>query len=124
MSKKKRKNSDYRYLQRQYDERREEREKAERKKQKAQRKALIILAVIFIVGSLGLCIASYATNIAWFSPVYLSLSGLGMLMLYAYYKDDRPKYATAALVLGIIILVIAVLQMRDLGWLRYIGFDF
>lgn len=124
MSKKKKKNSDYRYLQRQYDERREEREKAERKKQKAQRKALIVLAVIFIIGSLGLCIASYATDIAELSPIYLSLSGLGMLMLYAYYKDDRPKYATAALVLGIIILVVAVLQMRGFGWLEYIGLDF
>ena len=85
MSKKKKaKNSDYRYLQRHYDEQREEREKEERKKQKAQRRALMILAIVLIVGSLGLCIAAYSTGITWFSPIYLGLSGLGMLLLYAY----------------------------------------
>lgn len=125
MSKKKKaKNSDYRYLQRHYDEQREEREKEERKKQKAQRRALMILAIVLILGSLGLCIAAYSTGITWFSPIYLGLSGLGMLLLYVYYKEERPKYATAAMVLGIFILFVAFMQMRSLGWLKYLGFNF
>ena len=53
MSKKKKaKNSDYRYLQRHYDEQREEREREVRKAEKAKRRFMIILAVLLIVGSL------------------------------------------------------------------------
>ena len=47
MSKKKKaKNSDYRYLQRHYDEQREERERAQRKAEKNKRRFIMIIAIL------------------------------------------------------------------------------
>ena len=125
MSKKKKsKNSDYRYLQRHYDEQREERERAARKAEKAKRRVIMILAIVLIIGALICCAVAYAQNITWLSPIYLGASGIGLILLYVYYKDDRPNYSKAALVLGIVILVLVFLQMRALGWLQYIGLNF
>lgn len=124
MSKKKKaKNSDYRYLQRHYDEQREEREKEERKKQKTKYRFVFILALILILGSLVMGLIGYLQSIEWMSPVYLCMSGAGMLLLYYYYKDSREKYAKTAAVFGIIILLVAFMQMRGLGWLKYLGFN-
>ena len=123
MSKKKKKNSDYRYLQRHYDEQREERERAAKKAEKSKKRAIIIIAVALILGSLVCCAVSYAQNITWMSTVYLGLSAIGMILLYVYYKDDRPKYAKASLVLGVLILIVVFLQMRSMGWLQYLGFN-
>ena len=122
--KKKAKNSDYRYLQRHYDEQREERERAERKKEQKKRRFILILAVLLIIGSLVLCAVGYAQHIDWMAPVYLGVSAIGMILLWVYYKEDRPKYATTALVVGIVILVIALMQARQFGWLKYLGFNF
>ena len=125
MSKKKKaKNSDYRYLQRHYDEQREEREKEVRKAEKAKRRFMIILAVLLIVGSLICAGVGYAKQLDWMSPVYLGLSAIGMILIYFYYKEERPKYATTALVVGIVILIVVFMQMNALGWLKYLGFNF
>ncbi len=125
MSKKKKaKNSDYRYLQRHYDEQREERERAQRKAEKNKRRFIMIIAVVLIIGSLICCAIAYAQGITWLSPIYLGASAIGMIMLYLYYKEERPKYATTALVVGIVILVVVFMQMRALGWLKYLGFNF
>ena len=123
MSKKKRKNSDYHYMQRQYDEAREKREREAIKAQKRKFRLIFILAVVLIVGSLILCLVAYSQSLTWMSPLYLGCSGLGMLLLYWYYKEDKPKYATAALVMGVVILIIALMQARSLGWLKYLGFN-
>lgn len=125
MSKKKKaKNSDYRYLQRHYDEQREEREKEVRKAEKAKRRFMIILAVLLIVGSLICAGVGYAKQLDWMSPIYLGLSAIGMILIYFYYKEERPKYATTALVVGIVILIVVFMQMNALGWLKYLGFNF
>ena len=125
MSKKKKaKNSDYRYLQRHYDEQREEREREVRKEEKAKRRFMIILAVLLIVGSLICAGVGYAKQLDWMSPVYLGLSAIGMILIYFYYKEERPKYATTALVVGIVILIVVFMQMNALGWLKYLGFNF
>ena len=125
MSKKKKaKNSDYRYLQRHYDEQREEREKEIRKAEKTKRRFMIILAVLLIVGSLICAGVGYAKQLDWMSPVYLGLSAIGMILIYFYYKEERPKYATTALVVGIVILIVVFMQMNALGWLKYLGFNF
>lgn len=125
MSKKKKaKNSDYRYLQRHYDEQREEREKAQRKAEKNKRRFIMILAVLLIVGSLICAAVGYAQNLNWMSPIYLGLSAIGMILLHFYYREERPKYATTALVVGIVILVVVFMQMNSLGWLKYLGFNF
>ena len=125
MSKKKKaKNSDYRYLQRHYDEQREEREKEIRKAEKAKRRFMIILAVLLIVGSLICAGVGYAKQLDWMSPIYLGLSAIGMILIYFYYKEERPKYATTALVVGIVILIVVFMQMNALGWLKYLGFNF
>lgn len=124
MSKKKKaKNSDYRYLQRHYDEQREERERAQRKAEKTKRRFIMIIAVVLIIGSLICCAVAYAQNITWLSPIYLGASAIGMIMIYFYYKEDRPKYAKTALAMGIVILIVVFLQMRSMGWLRYLGFN-
>ena len=122
--KKKAKNSDYRYLQRHYDEQREEREREVRKAEKAKRRFMIILAVLLIVGSLICAGVGYAKQLDWMSPVYLGLSAIGMILIYFYYKEERPKYATTALVVGIVILIVVFMQMNALGWLKYLGFNF
>jgi peptidoglycan/LPS O-acetylase OafA/YrhL len=125
MSKKKKaKNSDYRYLQRHYDEQREEREREVRKAEKAKRRFMIILAVLLIVGSLICAGVGYAKQLDWMSPIYLGLSAIGMILIYFYYKEERPKYATTALVVGIVILIVVFMQMNALGWLKYLGFNF
>ena len=122
--KKKAKNSDYHYLQRHYDEQREEREKAQRKAEKTKRRIIFIIALVLVIGSLVVCAVAYSTQNNWMSPIYLGLSAIGMILLYVYYKEDRPKYSKAALVLGIVILVVVFMQMRSLGWLKYLGFNF
>ena len=120
--KKKAKNSDYRYLQRHYDEQREAREREERKKEQKKRRFILILAVVLILGALVLCAIGYAQNIDWMAPVYLSVSAVGMILIWYYYREDRPKYATTALVVGIVILVVAFLQARQFGWLENVPF--
>ena len=122
--KKKAKNSDYRYLQRHYDEQREERERAERQKEQKKRRFIIILAVVLIIGALILCAVGYSQSIDWMAPIYLAVSAIGMILIWLYYKEDRPKYATTALVVGIVILVVALMQARQFGWLQYLGFNF
>ena len=76
MSKKKKaKNSDYRYLQRHYDEQREERERAQRKAEKNKRRFIMIIAVVLII--MGVCNGGMDDVLAKGASICTECIGLG-----------------------------------------------
>ena len=112
-NKKKKKNSDYRYLQRQQDERREAREKEERKKAEAKNKWLYIAGIVFLFGSIIAGVYAYTQGLANVAAPYYSVaSGVGMLLLGTYYKDKREKYSKVCYGFGIGMMILAYFMYR------------
>ena len=116
MSKKKKKNSDYHYLQRQEVERREERERAERKKEKAKKRWLYIVAILFLLSSIIIWAVALTNKIEMLGPIYTALSGVGMLLLGVYYRESRKTFSNIGIILGVIMLVLAFYIGKGMGW--------
>ncbi len=112
MSKKKKKNSDYRYLQRQEDERREAAKKAEQKKHKARNTWMYVLGLVFLIGSVFMGVYAYVNKMTWMTPYYSIVSAIGMFLLGVHYKETREKYSKVCFGFGIGMLVLAFLLFR------------
>lgn len=112
MSKKKAKNSDYRYLQRQEDERREAAKKAEQKKNKAKDTWMYVIGLLFLIGSVFMGVYAYVSKNTWLTPYYSIVSALGMLLLGYHYREKREKYSKVCYGFAIGMLVLAFLLFR------------
>ncbi len=112
MSKKKAKNSDYRYLERKEVERREAAKKAEQKKKKTQERWLYFLGLFLLLGSVVAGIYAYVNKANWLAPYYSIASGLGMILIGVHYREIREKYSKVCLGLGIGMLVLAFFLFR------------
>jgi len=116
MSKKKKKNSDYRYLQRQEDEKRTQREMAERKKDKAKKRGLYIVAILFLLASIIIWAVALSNKNETLGPIYTALSGLGMLLIGIYYRESRKTFSNVGIILGVVMLALAFYIARGMGW--------
>ena len=112
MSKKKGKNSDYRYLQRTEDERREAARKAEIKRTQSKERWMYVLGLVFLFGSVIVGIIAYVNQMTWLAPYYSITSALGMFLLGFHYRDKRDKYSKLCIGLGIGMLVLAFFMFR------------
>ena len=114
MSKKKAKNSDYRYLQRKDDERREAARKAEIRKNQAKERWMYVLGLLFLFGSVIAGIYAYVNKMTWMAPYYSVASAIGMFLLGFHYRDKREKYSKMCIGFGIGMLVLAFLMFRGI----------
>ena len=111
-NKKKGKNSDYHYLDRKEEEKREARLQKEREKTKAKDRAIYIIAILLILGAVILGIYCSVTDNTAMAPIYTLISGVGIVMLGVYYKDRRETYSKFCWGFGVVMIVIAYLIYR------------
>lgn len=116
MSKKKKKNNDYRYLQRKEEEAREARQKAERQKEKRKRSWLNIGSMLFLAASIVVWAISLSQGLDYLGPVYTTLAGVGMILLSVYHKESRPTFSKVGLVMGILMLALGFYIGSGHGW--------
>ncbi|MBR6473317.1 MAG: hypothetical protein IKS99_06315 [Firmicutes bacterium] len=114
MSKKKKKNSDYRYLQKKEDEKREAREREERKAARNKIRILNLAAFILIAGSLFAGVYAYSKQLTSWAPYYTITSGIGILFMAYTSKDTRPKFFKIGMGLGLGMFVLAYFIIKSL----------
>ena len=117
--KKKSKNSDYHYMQRQYEAQREEREKAERDSKKKIRRLINLGSFILIVISLGLAIYSYSNQRNDLAPIYTVTSAVAMMLMAWNSKDTRPTFCKVGMGIGVAMILLAYLFTRQSGILKF-----
>ena len=117
--KKKSKNSDYRYLQRQYEEQREQREKAERDSKRKIKRLLGLASFLLVVISLGLAIFSLSNQRSDLAPIYTVTSAAAMMLMAWTGKETRPTFYNVGMGLGVAMLLLAYLFTRQNGLLKF-----
>ena len=118
MSKKKKsKNSDYHYLQRQYAEQREQREKAERDSKKKTRRLLNWLSFLLIVVSVIMAFYSYMNKATELAPIYTLTSAIAMMLMAWTAKDTRPTFYKVGMGIGVVLIVLTYFTTKQAGFL-------
>ncbi|MBQ4467206.1 MAG: hypothetical protein II918_03195 [Firmicutes bacterium] len=115
--KKKSKNSDYHYMQRQYEAQREEREKAERDSKRKLRRLVSLGSFIMIVISLGLAIYATTQHKNDLAPIYTVTSAVAMMLMAWNSKDTRPTFYKVGMGLGVAMILLAYYFTRQSGLL-------
>lgn len=117
MAKKKSKNSDYNYSRRMEIERMENERKQEVRKQKRKASLIHFAGIILLLVAFGIGIVGTSNpENKHLAVVCALLTGLGMTTLSFYYMPIRKTAGKIAMVLGIIMLVITFLMVRQLGY--------
>lgn len=115
MSKKKRKNSNYNYMEEKINHDRMERERKERE---TKSKGKAIFTVFGIVGLLAACIlslieiSSNGQTVLWMYS--MPCTTIGLIFLYFSNKDLHTKFANLALVIAIITGLIYIVQTYNI----------
>ena len=115
MSKKKRKNSNYNYMEEKINHDRMERERKERETKSKGRSIYMALGVLTLIAACILSVievASRGETILWMYS--MPLCTIGLICLYFANKDGAKKFANLALVVGIITGLIYIVQTYNI----------
>ncbi len=118
MAKKKPKNSDYNYIRRSEIERLEKEKKQAAKKTKRKSSLIHLSGIVALLCAFGVGIAgTYYPEKNYLAVICSLLTGIGMTALSFYYMPIRKSAGKLTLALGMIMLFIAVIMARQLGYL-------
>ena len=108
MSKKRKKNSDYHYAERRDNAERIQAQKAAQKKTGRKEKILYLCAFLCLMVALVLWILSRKNGMGeTLSPLYGTISGVGLLLLGRSYDRERPKAARVCMIIGVVALLLS-----------------